>query len=344
MTKKLLWSISVLCLSLTAYADADHDPNLDAPVELYIDKSVTTNIQVDLSNAQPAYVPNHIHSGSYNNVNYYYDNRAPLPMYGSLVPVVINVNQRISSRGLSPITDLMQFVQYELNKQGYNTNLGFYGVQSVRLGVAAMVQGSQVALANQHSLIASTQVPHYMNNVILYNAIGNMSLLNWPLSILFQGQIDLQNITVFLAPLVNTNPTPPWGGGGGYYPPPHYPQNYIQLGNTKIFDKRPISGRSQTVIFRNLDAGRSIMAYPGYRQIVIDVTGNTFVATKVKVEYVDRYGYIDSIVLTSRKTSVRDGNYLNFEIPHGVSVRSVTVDGYSPNIKGSRARVAVGLR
>ncbi|MCO5112860.1 MAG: hypothetical protein M9899_01660 [Bdellovibrionaceae bacterium] len=342
MTQKLLGLMCATLLSFNAFADADHDPTLDEPVQLYVDKSVTTNVTVDV-NVQPAYTPNNVGVQWANNVNYYYDNGAPIPRFGSLVPVVINANARLASPNLTPITDLMQFVQYELSKQGYNTNLALYGVQSIRVNAVSdnpRIQ-SQVALASQNHLIASAFVYNYPNSVILYNAVGNMNLLNWPLNLYFQGQIRLQNITVFLAPLVNTNP----GGGWMPYPPPHhYPHGYVQLGKTKIYDKRPVSHNSQTVIFRNYDPRNAVISYPGHRQIVIDVVGNKFVATKVKVEYLDRYGYVDSIVLSSRKQTVQDGNSLVFDVPHGVSVRAVTVDGYSPNIKGSRARVTVGLR
>lgn len=345
MFNKLLCLFCATLLSWNVYADADHDPNLDEPVELYVDQRVTTNVNVDV-NVQPAYVPQHLAPVHGRTHNYFYDNGAPLPMYGSLVPVVININSNrpMMSPNLTPITDLMQFVQYELNKQGFNTNLGLYGVQSIRLGATSISpQGtSQVALASQNNIIASALVPHFPNNIILYNAVGNMNLLTWPLNVLFQGQIQLQHITVFLAPLVNTQP--PGGVWGPTYPPHHPHYRYIQLGKTKIYDKRPLLQKSQTVVFRNHDPRGALISYPGYRQIVIDVEGNRFSSSKVKVEYLNRYGYVDSVVLSSRKQSVQDGDSLVFDIPHGVAVRSVTVEGYSPNIKGSRARVTVGLR
>lgn len=340
MSKKLFGCICALFLAVTAHADADRDPYLEEPVQLQVENNVNTTLNVEIFNNQPAF--SSLNMNHQPHTNYFQDNGRPTPPYGSLVPVVITGNVRVASRTWTVLTDLMQYVQYELSKQGYNTNLGYYSVQSVRVTARAISNGSQVAIADSHNILSSMIVPHFNNNgVILYNAVGNMNALNWPLNLLFQGQVDVQNITLFLSPNVNHSPSPGWGHPHPY--PPH--QQFLQLGKTFTFDKRPVSGRSQTAIFRNVNlVTRGSIPYPGYRQIVIDVVGNSFMSTKVKVEYINRYGYKDSIDLTTRRTQVRDGDHQIFDIPHGVAVQAVIIEGYSPNIKGSRARVSVGLR
>lgn len=343
---KILTSL-FLCLGLTfsAWADGDHDPYLDQPV--VVDQSVDINIDstvVEILNSPPSLQsvtppPRWDIPGQ----NYFYDNGQPLPPPGSLVPVIIPGNfVRIQSGQWNLMTQLMQAIQYELQKQGYNTNLNYYGVQNLRVSAQSFSYDSQVALLQNNHMIASSVIPSQPNiGVPLYNnnGYGNVNLLSWPLNLIYRGDLVVDNVTVFLAPIY-----PHGGGMGGPVYPPGPIQNWIQLGNTKTYQKRPISNRSHRVTFQNLAPNGRAQTYNGYRHIVVENNNGPFELTQVKVNYVNRHGYVDSVVIASDDRRLHDGAEAYYPIPAGVSIISVVVSGYSPKVTGGRARVRVLLR
>lgn len=339
-----IWMLIALSvtMSLTAHADNYYDPNAveDTP-DVQIDIQQEINIENLNVNTQPSIQM----QPTFN--NYSYDNGMRLPPPGSIVPIHLNGDMmRISSHNWNLMADLMQMVQFQLQQQGYNTNLNYYGVQKLSV-YAASRRGAQVALMQNGALVSSGVIQG--NNTVfpldLFNSATPMSTLNWPLELIYRGTMRVQTVTLFLTPVV---------GGGGIYPPigggvrPYevlYNGSPVRLGkkgmNTHGLKKR------DTEEFKNVARDRKTsILFTGFRELVVSVE-KKMVITKIELHYIDGYTGQSTFtnLIAGHNVTLNGGQSWYANLNPRDSVFMVKISAGEKSVNGSKSTwVTVDLR
>lgn len=346
-----IWMLMACSLSLTfsAHADNYYDPNLDEVpnVESAPDIDIDVNQEVNIGTLNLNTAPSIQMNPTFN--NYSYDNGMRLPPVGSIVPIHLNGNMmRVSSPSWNLLADLMQMVQYQLQQQGFNTNLNYYSIQRVSV-YASSRRGAQVALLQNGQLISSGVI-RGNNNVIpvdLFNSATPFNTLNWPLEMIYRGSMRVQTVTLFL--------TPRMGHGGGVYPVPPItggnPYEVFYNGQSITLGKKGLNThglkKRDTEEFKQLAPDRKTsILYTGFRELVVSVE-KKMVLTRIEVHYIDAYTGQSTYenLIAGHNVTLNGGQswYANLNPRH--SVFKVKISGGEKSVNGSKSTwVTVDLR